>query len=124
MNKFLCVITCMDGRIQKPVLEFLEKSYPGYNPDTITEPGPVKLLTPESFEKGLKRLQERIDISLQVHRADKIFLVAHPDCAGNPVSDQEQIRQLKAAQNQLKKIYKETEIHVIWVENNTTAKEI
>ena len=49
---FYTIITCMDGRIQKPMMEFVAEQY-GYDlPDTITDPGPVKPLADLSLHCG------------------------------------------------------------------------
>ncbi|NPA42501.1 MAG: hypothetical protein GXO27_00520 [Chlorobi bacterium] len=123
-NNFVGVVTCMDGRIQKPVLEYIESHFPGVWPDTVTEPGPVKFLASERTALRYYNILSRLDISTEKHGARRLFIVAHPDCAGNPVPDEEQIRQLRAAKAHLAELYPGIPVHALWVENNRVVKEI
>ena len=41
---FCTAINCMDGRTQLPVIEFLKDKFGVEFVDTITEPGPVRIL--------------------------------------------------------------------------------
>ncbi len=122
--KFLCVITCMDGRIQKPVLNYLEKKFPGYYPDTVTEPGPVKILSNDAYSLLLPSVMQRVEISVNKHGAKQIFIVAHPDCAGNPVEKQTQIDQLQQAKKRLQSFYPGLDVHALWVEENNKVEEV
>ena len=47
-KKFGTAINCMDGRVQEPVAKFLKEIYGIDFVDTITEPGPVKILSENS----------------------------------------------------------------------------
>ena len=44
-KKFATAITCMDGRIQIPVIEYIKSNYGVDYVDVITEPGPNKILS-------------------------------------------------------------------------------
>jgi hypothetical protein len=43
-KKFITVINCMDGRVQLPVNNWLRKRFNANFVDTITEPGPNRIL--------------------------------------------------------------------------------
>jgi carbonic anhydrase len=114
----------MDGRIQKPVLEYLEKKFPGYYPDTVTEPGPVRIIANKGYSLLNTSIMERVNISLNKHNAEAIFIVAHPDCAGNPVSKKRQLEQLEKAKKRVRAFHKDIPVYGLWVENNREVEEI
>lgn len=84
----------MDGRVQLPVIEFLKQKYEADYVDMITEPGPVKLLADP--ETNIDSIKSRVAISVNKHGSKVIAIAAHYDCAGNPVSKELQIEQIKA----------------------------
>ena len=93
-GKFGTAINCMDGRTQLPVTTWIKNKYGLDYVDMITEPGPEKILsrgTPEQVES----IKSRVDISVNAHGSQTILIVAHHDCAGNPVSKEEHVRQVK-----------------------------
>lgn len=92
---FGTVINCMDGRVQLPVNEYLRKHYGLDYVDTVTEPGPVKILADKL--EGIDSIRRRVKISIEAHGSQLIALVAHHDCAGNPVPKEIQKEQLKSA---------------------------
>jgi len=48
MTKFVTVINCIDGRVQKPVINKFQKDYNADYIDMITEPGPNLILAENS----------------------------------------------------------------------------
>ncbi len=112
---FCTVITCMDGRIQKPMMEFVWKKY-GYDlPDTITDAGPVKTLSDGEATESFDRICERIDISVHKHGSKHIFITGHYDCAGNPVSREVQERQLRLAARQMRAKYPDCQVDIVYI---------
>ncbi len=120
---FTCVVTCMDGRIQHPVMEWIKEKTGIPYPDTITEPGPVRAFF-ENDEKVLRSIYKRVDISLYKHGAGDIFVVAHHDCAGNPVPKTEQLQHLKKSIETLRQKYPEAKVSGLWVNENWEVEEI
>jgi hypothetical protein len=93
-GKFGTAINCMDGRTQLPVTDWLKKQYGLDYVDMITEPGPDKMLcqgTPGQVES----IRSRVMISVNAHGSQTVLVAAHDDCAGNPVSREEHIRQVR-----------------------------
>ena len=93
-GKFGTAINCMDGRAQLPVIDWLKRKYGLDYVDMITEPGPEKLLShgrPEQVES----IKSRVEISVNAHGSRIILVVAHHDCAGNPVSKEEHVHQVR-----------------------------
>ena len=92
---FGTAINCMDGRTQLPVNEYLKNRFKLDFIDTVTEPGPVKILAENLAE--VASIEQRVRISVEAHGSKLIAVVAHYDCAGNPVPKETQINQLEDA---------------------------
>lgn len=95
-HTFATVINCMDGRTQLPVNEWTRKMFNVDFVDTITEPGPDKILC-EGPDELIESIKSRVSISVNKHGSNHVILVSHTDCAGNPVDKATHLRQLKKA---------------------------
>jgi hypothetical protein len=95
-GKFGTVINCMDGRTQSPVMSWMKETFHLDYVDTITEAGPDKIL---ASEDGLttNSIKARARISTQAHGSKVIVVVAHHDCAGNPVDKAQHLLHLEKA---------------------------
>lgn len=85
---FATVINCMDGRTQLPVNAFLKARYGVDYVDTVTEPGPEGILVGTGAPL-MDSIRYRVAISVEKHGSKAVALVAHHDCAGNPVSPEQ-----------------------------------
>jgi len=94
---FGTVINCMDGRVQLPVIEWMKQNHHVNYVDSITEPGPVRILGEDKEAAALASIRRRLDISVAKHGSKVVAIVAHHDCAGNPVSKEQQLKQLVEA---------------------------
>jgi len=97
MARFATAINCMDGRAQKPVIEYMQKNFEVDYVDMITEPGPNAILSGNKDADIIGSLKKKVGISVNKHNSQVIAVVAHYDCAGNPVSDDDQKEQLRKA---------------------------
>lgn len=113
--KFGCAVNCMDGRTQIPVIEWMKTNFGVDFVDMITEPGIVRLF---ENDKKFDEIVEKVRISVEKHGSDVIAVVAHHDCAGNPVGKDEQIEQVVNAVQRLKKVFKNAKIFGLWVNEN------
>lgn len=97
-DRFATILTCIDGRIQRPLDEWT-REYLGVDfVDTITEPGPESAVVSDD---GLAALMAKVRVSQDAHGSQVLVIAGHSDCAGNPVSDDEHRRQLRAAATRL-----------------------
>ena len=91
-GKFATSVSCMDGRIQIPITNWVKENFSVDYVDTITEPGVDKQVADDS---NLESIKAKIGISINKHKSELIVLSGHFDCAGNPVSNEEHISQIK-----------------------------
>ena len=113
----------MDGRIQEPVANYIKKKYNVLFVDMITGAGPVKILSNKKTE-NLESIISCIDISLKKHKSKGIAVIAHYDCAGNPISDKEQKQLLQKAVTFLKNRYINFSVCGLWVDKNWKVEKI
>jgi len=64
---FFTVINCMDGRVQLPVIEYIQKRFRVDYVDSVTEPGPIKYLADQQDSSTTKSILDRVKISLERH---------------------------------------------------------
>lgn len=94
-GKFFTVVGCIDGRVQKPLMEFGQKKFEAEFPDTITGPGIVKTIAHNPTPEFLEDLKSKIDISVEKHGSRGIIVDGHEECAGNVVSEEDHIRDIQ-----------------------------
>lgn len=121
---FYTAINCMDGRVQLPVINYLKARFNVDYIDSITEPGPILYLTEKTDSEQTRSIFLRTDISIQKHKSAGIAVIAHHDCAGNPVDDQNQIAQITKARDFLASHYPNVDIIGLWVDSNFSVTEI
>lgn len=114
-DTFAAAVNCMDGRAQEPVRRWLRDRCGVLHVDQITEAGPVRILADLPDDPRLDSLKFRVGISVERHHARAVALVAHHDCAGNPVDRAEQERQIRAGVMTLKSWAPDVPVFGLWV---------
>ena len=122
--KFSTAITCMDGRIQLPVIKYLQKRFSTEYVDVITEPGPNSILANHSDPSLVNSILQRLKISVEKHKSVSVAIVGHYDCAGNPTSKEEQIQHIKDSIKFISSEYNKLEIIGLWVDANWKVNEL
>jgi hypothetical protein len=108
----------MDGRVQLPVIKYLQEYFNAEYVDSITEAGPVRILAEQENNAQIKSILQRLNISVESHQSVGIAIVAHDDCAGSPFPKEKQITQLKEAVCIIREKYVHLEIIGLWVDYN------
>jgi hypothetical protein len=91
---FGTTVTCMDGRVQEPVLRWMRANFEIDYLDTITEPGADRVLL-EATPALLEQLKQKLQVSTTAHGSRVVSIVGHHDCAGNPVSQETHLDQIQ-----------------------------
>ena len=120
---FSTVINCIDGRVQLPVTAYLQNRLGVDYIDVVTEAGPVGLLSQRPDSGDANSIFRRVEVSIEAHSSQEVVIVAHHDCAGNPVTDFEQRQQLKVCLEILAKRYPPMELLGLWLDQNWTVHE-
>jgi hypothetical protein len=96
-DSFATAINCMDGRTQIPVIEYMKKTCGVDYVDTVTEPGPDGILGDKTNMTLIESIRKRVEISVQKHGSKNVAVIAHHDCAGNPVEPKVHLEQVERA---------------------------
>ena len=112
-------LNCMDGRVQLPVLHWIKEHYSVDFVDVITEAGMDNVL---SNQEDIREVLRSIDISVNVNKSTRLFVVGHYDCRGNPVEEKVHREEIASAVKRLKGHWPNHEIVGLWV-NKTWSVE-
>jgi len=121
---FCTAVNCIDGRVQEPVVGFLKGRFGVRYVDMVTEAGPVGILASQQESAKADSIIARVDISVNKHKSVGIAVVAHYDCAGNPVSDDVQIEQINCSVEFIETKYPQAEVIGLWVDDTWKVKEV
>lgn len=127
IGSFCTVINCMDGRVQQPAWEFLRRRFDVDYVDTVTEPGPVALLehADETSEDPLVRnVIRRVRIAVNKHASVGIAVAAHAGCAGNPVDEATQRRQLQLSVDWVRRTFPSVPAIGLWIDEQWQVHEV
>ncbi len=97
-GKFGTAISCIDGRVQLPVLNWIKKNYSIDFVDTVTEPGLDKALSEKNIDK-ITQIKAKVLISINAHGSRLIVVSGHHDCAANPASKKIHLKQIRKSIN-------------------------
>jgi aryl-alcohol dehydrogenase-like predicted oxidoreductase len=121
---FATAINCMDGRAQIPVINWMKKEFKVDYVDSITEPGPIRILAENKDNYALESIKKRLAVSLNKHGSKHIAVVAHHDCAGNPVDKQTQLGQIAAAIKTVKSWGYDATFVGLWVNDAWSVEKV
>ena len=121
---FCTTINCMDGRVQLPVIQYLQKRFHVSYVDSITEPGPNLILAEQTHADLVRSIYNRLKISVRQHGSVGVAVVGHYDCAGNPSTQSEQTSQTIKSVRAIRQEYSDIEILGLWVDENWQVFEV
>jgi carbonic anhydrase len=92
-HKFATAITCIDGRVQQPISDWMKLHTNVDHVDLVTEPGPDKVLSagPSNLLEDIIR---RARFSILHHQSPVVAVTGHHDCAANDADREEHIEQI------------------------------
>ena len=120
-GKFGTSVTCMDGRIQIPLANWIKENYSVDYVDTITEPGIDKKM---AEKVDLESIKTKVGISINAHKSGIIVVSGHYDCAGNPVSEEEHISHIKKGVEEISSWNLGVKVIGVWVDGSWNVKPI
>lgn len=121
---FCTVINCMDGRVQLPVIKYLQERFNVDYVDSITEPGPNLILAQQTNINLVESIFNRLKISVDHHGPVVIAVAGHYGCAGNPATKEQQTVHTLEAIRCIKSRYSDLEIVGLWVDENREVFEL
>ena len=122
--RFCSAINCMDGRVQLPVIRYLQNRFRVDYVDSITEAGPNLILSEAGNTSSTQAIFERLKISVEKHHSVGVAIAGHHDCAGNPAPKNDQIVQIQKAIQLIRRQYENMEVIGLWIDKNWEVHEI
>jgi carbonic anhydrase len=112
----------MDGRAQLPLIYWLQKNCKAEYVDMITEAGMDGYIVKN--EELPFELVKKINISVQKHGSEQIFIVGHHDCGGHPVDKGTHIDHVKEAVDKVKKAKRNVKVTGVWLSEKWEVEKI
>jgi hypothetical protein len=112
----------MDGRIQRKVSDYLSTAFGVRHLDTITTAGLIRHVAADTTQTAT--LLDNVAASMKAHGSNKIAVVAHHDCAGNPVSDRVQKQEVATAMIRLAETHPGSEVIGLWLNEQWIVERI
>jgi len=108
-------LNCIDGRVQLPVLHWIRKQYQIDFVDVVTAAGIDGILAAQDNIDGIIR---SINISININKSVRLFVVGHYDCRGNLVDEKTHQEQVAKSVKRLKAYWPKLEIIGLWVNSH------
>ncbi len=118
--KFVTAINCMDGRVQEPLIRWAKENFGAEYVDMITEAGPDGILARTDHESILRR----VSISIEKHGSRVIIVAGHHDCAGNPVSDDKHLDDIRMSVERLKRHFNGVDVVGVWIDSTGSVERL
>jgi hypothetical protein len=123
-GSFATAISCIDGRTQIPVIDYIRKKCKVDYVDMITEPGPIRVLAENSDKLMIESIKRRVGISMGKHGSVHVVVVGHDDCAGNPVEKAVQLKQILESIWVVRSWGFRVETLGLWIDDRWVAHEV
>lgn len=121
-GKFATSVSCIDGRIQSPISNWIKENHTVDYVDTITEPGLDKRIS--EFPEIAEELRKKVGISIKAHKSQLVIVSGHADCAGNPVSDEQHKEDIVKGVEVVKSWNLGVDVKGVWVDQNWNVNPI
>ena len=92
-DTFATAVTCIDGRVQRPVTDWVRLHLNVDYVDLITEPGPDKVFS-EGPPEIMQDMMRKVSFSVRHHFSKVVVLSGHDTCAANGVSREQHFEQI------------------------------
>lgn len=92
-DRFATAITCIDGRVQQPIADWMKLHMNVDYVDLITEPGPDKALN-DGPVHVIEEMVRKVSFSILHHSSNVVAVTGHFDCAANDADKDEHIEQI------------------------------
>jgi carbonic anhydrase len=121
-KEFVTCLNCIDGRVQLPVINWINENFGTDYVDMITYPGINGILAGKN--SATDDIQEKIELSIAGHSSSQIFVVGHHDCLANPVSDKIHKEQIIESVGNIKQLNLSCSVTGLWVDVKQVVHEV
>ena len=115
-GKFATSVSCIDGRIQTPISNWIKDNNSVDYVDTITKTDLDNRIF--EFPEIAEEIRKKVTISIKAHKSELVVVSGHADCAGNPVSDEEHKQHIAKGVEVVKSWNLGVDVKGVWVDND------
>ncbi|MCP4364121.1 MAG: hypothetical protein GY800_02330 [Planctomycetes bacterium] len=119
---FCTAINCIDGRVQRPVFDYMKNECDTTYVDMITAPGPDKVVSNQ--EEMNKHIRSGVSISVEKHASSVVAIVGHHDCAGNPISKEKHWEDIRNSVSEIQSWSLPVKVMGLWVNENWEVESV
>ncbi|HET8626959.1 MAG TPA: carbonic anhydrase [Thermomicrobiales bacterium] len=120
---FGTAINCIDGRAQQPVADWLKLNHHVRYVDTVTAPGVDGLLA-AGDPATIETLRQYVEVSTGAHESAVIAIAGHHGCAGNPVSKDEHLADIRRSVDEVAGWGLPARVVGLWVNESWAIEEV
>ena len=113
-DKFATAVTCIDGRVQRPVSDWVKLQMNVHHVDLVTEPGPDKVLS-EGPKSLIDEIMRKVAFSVRHHFSPVVILAGHDTCAANSANREEHFEQIKDGVEAILSYHLKVRVVGVWV---------
>jgi len=120
MGKFATSVNCIDGRVQNPVSDWIKRNHGVDYVDVVSEPGCDLVLSgPSDAEPAIRA---KLEISINAHKSELVFVSGHHECAANPVSREEHVEHIRRSVARIASWGLPVRVFGLWVDDSWSAE--
>ena len=112
-TSFATSLSCIDGRVQLPMINWIKEKYSVDFVDTITAPGIDKVIFDDA-----EFIKKSVMISISNHKSSHIIISGHFGCAGNSVSKEEHFIHIKKSVDIVTSWNLDADVVGVWIDEN------
>ena len=102
---FCTAVSCIDGRVQLPVIQYLTRRVHVEFVDVVSDTGPASVLAHDPDSETAGSIDRRIDVSRDARQSQGLAIAAHHDCWGHQRPLEGQIDDLRRSAAHLRLRY-------------------
>jgi protein-disulfide isomerase-like protein with CxxC motif len=121
---FCTAVNCIDGRVQLPVIHFLQERFCVDCVDVVSEPGVNRILAEGIETNTVHSVMERVAVSVDDHESVGLAVVGHHDCTANPAPEAVQTLQTRSAVERLQISFPDVPVVGLWVDADWEVSEL
>jgi hypothetical protein len=121
MARFGTAITCIDGRVQEPVTQWVRNRFLVDYVDMVTEPG-ADLVIAHGTSDLVDALRQKVLISVNAHGSTVVAVSGHHDCAAHPVEKAQHVADIRQAVQTIRGWNLSATLVGLWVAEDRTVE--
>jgi hypothetical protein len=122
-ERFAVLLSCIDGRTQQPLLNWVRRELGVSHVDVVTEPG-IDAVLARGDDHAVQALLDKVCVSRLAHGAIALVVAGHHDCAANPGDAASHAADLARATTGLRQALPELPVRAVYVDSTWNVAEL